>query len=135
MKITDMLNEEQFGIVKHELTDADYQRPTSVYDMTPEQKRLVQMGQRIKASLSPRTSDVKWEDDEQWLMAMKMSDALIDAGKNDTDVTPLLKAKGIEMDQAKAIIDKVKSGNVDITKHTDGDHDGMDKLAKAVDAA
>ena len=110
-----MLNEEQFGMVKHELTDADYQRPTSVYDMTPEQKRLVQMGQRIKASLSPRTSDVKWEDDEQWLMAMKMSDALIDAGKNDTDVTPLLKAKGIEMDQAKA---KTLSSSMSISEKT-----------------
>jgi hypothetical protein len=130
MKITDMLNEDQFAPVKDEL--ADYQRPTSVYDMTPQQKKLVQMGQKIKASLSPRTSDVQWDDDEQWLMAMKMSDALIDAGKNDTDVTPLLKSKGVEMDQAKAIIDKVKSGNVDITKHTDGDHDGAEKLAKAV---
>ncbi len=127
-----MLNEDQFAPVKDELTDADYQRPTSVYDMTPQQKKLVQMGQKIKASLSPRTSDVQWDDDEQWLMAMKMSDALIDAGKNDTDVTPLLKSKGVEMDQAKAIIDKVKSGNVDITKHTDGDHDGAEKLAKAV---
>ena len=47
-----MLNEEQFEPFKHELTDADYQRPTSVYDMTPQQKKLVQMGQKIKASLS-----------------------------------------------------------------------------------
>ena len=53
MKITDMLNEEEFAPVKIELTDADYERPTSVYDMTPQQKKLVQMGQKIKASLSP----------------------------------------------------------------------------------
>ena len=127
-----MLNEDEFAPVKDELTDADFQRPTSVYDMTPQQNKIVHLGHKIKASLSPTTSDVKWDNDEQWLMAMKMSDALIDAGKNDTDVTPLLKAKGVEMDQAKAIIDKVKSGNVDITKHTDGDHDGAEKLAKAV---
>ncbi|MBR19823.1 MAG: hypothetical protein CMA64_06720 [Euryarchaeota archaeon] len=132
MRITDMLNEDEFNTIRTDLHDADWEQPKSVYDMTDEQKRLVQIGQRIKAALSPKTGDVKWDSDEEWLDAMKLSEVLIDAGKNDKDLGPMIKASGIDVERAKSIIEKVKKGNVDITKHTDGDHDGVDKLAKAV---
>ncbi len=133
-----MMDGDQFQGIKSDLhQEAMPVKGGSPYDMSDSQKKLAKYGQQIKAALSPRSSDVKWPDDQEWLNALKLSDAMIHAGPNDT-VSDVLQKVGMEPETAKNIMDKIKAGNVDVTKSVpdpEGDADGMDKLAKAIKSA
>ena len=137
MKMTEMMDSEQFQRIKADLhQEAMPVKGGSAYDMSDQERKFARMGQQIKASLSPRSSDISWPDDEQWLDALKLSDALIHASPKDDMNSIINKVPGLDQEKADAIMDKVASGNVDISKSTpDPDHDGVDKLAKAVASA
>ena len=130
-----MMDSEQFGSIKADLPlEAMPVKGGSPYDMTDTQKKLAGFGQKIKASLSPRSSDVKWPDDQEWLDALKLSDAMIHAGPEDS-VSDVLKRVGMAPEKAKEIMDKIRAGNVDVTKSVpdpEGDSAGVDKLAQAI---
>ena len=136
--MTEMMDSEQFGSIKADLPlEAMPVKGGSPYDMTDTQKKLAQYGQKIKASLSPRSSDVQWPDDQEWLDALKLSDAMIGAGPED-GVADVLKRVGMAPEKAKAIMDKIKAGNVDVTKSgpdPEADADGVAKLAQAIKKA
>ena len=92
------------------------------------------MGQQIAAGLSPRSSDIKWPDDQQWLDALHFSNELIRAGSNST-MDDVLRRSGIDQEKADAIMDKVAKGDVDITKSVpdpEGEEKGAERLAKAI---
>ena len=92
--MTEMMDSEQFGSIKADLPlEAMPVKGGSPYDMTDTQKKLAQYGQKIKASLSPRSSDVQWPDDQEWLDALKLSDAMIGAGPEDGVADVLKKQK------------------------------------------
>lgn len=132
------MDSEQFGSIKADLPlEAMPVKGGSHYDMTDTQKKLAGFGQKIKASLSPRSSDVKWPDDQEWLDALKLSDAMIHAGPEDS-VSDVLKRVGMAPEKAKEIMDKIRAGNVDVTKSVpdpEGDSAGVDKLAQAIKKA
>tara|TARA_B100000925_G_C21624528_1_gene310311 strand:- start:85 stop:501 length:417 start_codon:yes stop_codon:yes gene_type:complete len=138
MKMTEMMDGEQFQGIKADLhQEAMPVKGGSPYDMSDSQKKMARMGQQIKASLSPRSSDIKWEDDQQWLDALKFSEELIRAGEND-DMDMIIRKAGLDKEKAGAIMTKVAGGNVDITKSVpdpEGDSDGIDKLAQAIKKA
>ena len=133
-----MMDSEQFSSIKADLPlEAMPVKGGSPYDMSDSQKKMARMGQQIKAALSPRSSDIKWPDDQQWLDALKFSDALIHAGANDSTEDAIRKA-GLDQEKADAIMAMVAGGNVDITKSVpdpEGDADGVDKLAQAIKKA
>ena len=134
-----MMDSEQFSTLKADMPlEAMPAKGGSPYDMTDSQKKYAKMGQQIKASLSPRSSDIKWPDDQQWLNALKFSEALLDAGPEDKIADIMRKVPALSPEEANEIIEKVKAGNVDITKSVpdpEGDSDGIDKLAQAIKKA
>ena len=136
MKMTEMMDGDQFQDMKNDLhQEAIPVKGGSAYDMTDSQKKYAELGREIKAALSPRSSDIKWPDDQEWLNALKFSEALIDADKEDKIPDIMSKIPDVTAQQAQDIIDKVKAGNVDVTKSVpdpDGDNDGIDKLAQAI---
>ena len=135
MKMTEMMDGDQFQGIKGDLhQEAIPVKGGSPYDMSDNQKKMARMGQQIKAALSPRSSDIKWPDDQQWLDALKFSEELIRAGSEDS-MEDIIRKAGLDKDKAGAIMDMVARGNVDITKSVpdpEGDADGVDKLAKAI---
>ena len=135
MRMTEMMSSEQFSTIKADLPlEAMPVKGGSVYDMTDSQKRMARMGQQIAAGLSPRSSDIKWPDDQQWLDALHFSNELIRAGSNST-MDDVLRRSGISQEKADAIMDKVAKGDVDITKSVpdpEGEEKGAERLAKAI---
>jgi len=138
MKMTEMMDGDQFQGIKGDLhQEAIPVKGASPYDMSDNQRKMARMGQQIKAALSPRSSDIKWPDDQQWLDALKFSEELIRAGSEDS-MEDIIRKAGLDQEKADAIMDMVASGNVDITKSVPDPEfhgDSMDKLSKAIDRA
>lgn len=85
---------------------------SSAYDVDPKLMPYVKMGQKIASALEP-SSGLKW-DDEEFNKAAILGSEFSKLGSAFGPKTPgeALKAAGVDLDMAKAIIAKVKAANV-----------------------
>tara|TARA_Y200000002_G_C22685637_1_gene665875 strand:- start:1270 stop:1698 length:429 start_codon:yes stop_codon:yes gene_type:complete len=139
MKMTEMMDSEAFQPIKADLgyvhAEAIPVKGGSAHDMSDSERKLAKMGQQIAAALSPRSSDLIWKDDQQFLDALHFSNALIHSGREDTLDSVIARTRGMDKEKAQAIFDFIKTGNVDITKSApdpDQQDRGINNLAKAV---
>lgn len=115
MKITDLLNE-------------------GPYDTDPKLMPYVRMGQQIASALEP-SSGIKW-DDAEFNKAAALGSSFGKLGGLFGPKTPgeALKDAGVDVEQAKAIIAKVKNVKAGIgVKDVDSDNDDADDKAPSDD--